>query len=222
MKVTVVVQARLGSRRLPNKILMPIDGRPLLAHVLERVKLIRGIDPWVILAVPRIDRERIRLALWKDRSAFGSGGLSRVVMFSPTISEDDVLLRYVMAARFARADALARITADCPLLSPDASSLVVDRYLDGDVDYASNVGPANGWPDGWDTEVISVKALEHMNEIITDPFHREHVTTWLRMSTHSFRVADVRSPGDRSGEKWSVDSLEDLERVRAIVERKVA
>ena len=221
MRTTAIVQARLGSTRLPGKILLPIDGRPLLAHVLERVKQIQGIDPWVVLAVPRMDHERIARAL-SIYGSLGTGALKNVVIFSTGIAENDVLARYAAAARFAEADAVLRATADCPLLSPGASSLVVARFLRGDVDYASNVGIENGWPDGWDTEVVSSEVLRHMNATITDPYHREHVTTWLRMTAHDFRVANVKSPVDRSREKWSVDSADDLARVRELLERKAA
>lgn len=222
MRIVAVVQARLGSHRLPGKILLPIGGRPLLAHVLERVKQIRGIEPWVVVAVPRMDHERIALALWESTGSFGTGPMKNVVMFSTAIPESDVLGRYMAAAKFADADAVVRITADCPALSPDASSLVVSRYRIGDVDYASNVSVENRWPDGWDTEVVSTATLAHMDATITDPYHREHVTTWLRMSAHDFRVANVKSPVDRSREKYSVDDEADLSRVRELLERKAA
>ena len=214
MRIAVVVQARLGSRRLPGKILMDIAGRPLLAHVLARAKGIRGVDPWVVLAVPASDRAAISHALWGSVSHLGCGDLQKVLVFSCRASEGDVLGRYVAAARWAQADAVVRITADCPLLSAEASSLVVERFMVGDVDYASNVGPRNGWPDGWDTEVISAQTLEYLDRTVLAAFHREHVTTWLRSSAGQFRIADVRSPVDRSSEKLSVDTLDDLERVR--------
>ena len=202
--------------------MMDLGGRPLLSHVLDRCKSIRGIEPWIILAVPKADQKHIALGLWGSTASLGAGPLKNVVMFSPELPENDVLGRYVAAAKFAEADAVVRVTADCPVLSPEASSLVVARYLAGDVEYCSNVGKENGWPDGWDTEVVSTKVLEHMDRLVTDPFHREHVTTWLRMSPHSFRIANVRSPVDRSAEKLSVDTEADLLRVREIIERKAA
>ncbi len=222
MKISIVIQARLNSHRLPRKVLMPVDGRPLLSHVIERAKQIRDVDPWVIVAVPRPDMPDITEALWQSHSRLGSGRMRNVVVYAPVAHEDDVLHRYVLAARFAAADAVVRITADCPLLSPEVASLVVERFRRGDVDYASNVGVENGWPDGWDTEVVNVDALEYMDRTLTDPRWREHVTNFLRESAHSFRVANVKSPVDRSREKWSVDSIADLARVRDFLEREAA
>ncbi|MCR4338945.1 MAG: hypothetical protein NUW01_03555 [Gemmatimonadaceae bacterium] len=222
MRPTVIVQAHLGSRRLPRKILMGVAGRPLLAHVVTRARQIRGVSPWVVIAVPEPDVYEIANALWHSSARLGSGPFRNVVIFGSSRPDGDVLGRYVDAATFIDASAVVRITSDCPMLSPGASSLVVARFLQGDVGYCSNVGVENGWPDGWDTEVVSWDVLRHMDSTITDPYHREHVTTWLRMTAHDFRVANVKSPVDRSREKWSVDCEEDLAKVRELLERRAA
>ena len=146
MRTVVVIQARIGSRRLPGKVLADIGGRPMIAHVLERAEAITGIDD-VMVAVPDLPED--------DPLASAVASLGASVVRGAT---DDVLGRYLAAADAGRADVVVRVTADCPLLSPSVSSSVVAAYARGGADYASNTLERRS-PRGLDTEVVSVETL---------------------------------------------------------------
>ena len=107
---------------------------------------------------------------------------------------DDVLGRYWTAAAASGADAVIRVTGDCPLLDPAISSLVVRRFLEGDVDYVSNTQPPT-FPDGYDTEVMSVQSLESAWREAVDRFEREHVTPFIWRRRDRFRMANVVGRG---------------------------
>lgn len=204
-RVLAVVQARLGSTRLPGKTLMEIARRPMLAHVIERVSAIPGVKG-VVLATsvnPKDDR-LVQFA----RAA----GLPWV-----RGSEEDVLDRFRMALSEYPADVVVRVTPDCPLLDPAVSGLVVAEYLRraGAVDYVSNVHPPT-YPDGLDTEVFSREALEVTWRETRLPSEREHVTVYMWRRPDRFRLANVSHTEDLSALRWTVDTAADLEFVRAV------
>lgn len=196
----------MGSSRLPAKVLADIGGRPALAHVLERAKLIDA-DAILVLAIP---------------SAASDDPLVEVgVKAGATIvrgSTDDVLDRYHQAAQQTAADAVVRITGDCPLLDPAVSALVVARFLAGDLDYVSNVHPPT-YPDGYDTEIMSSAALAAAWREAVDQYEREHVTTFIWRRPDRFRTANVADAVDRSSWRLTLDTAEDLEQIRRLHHR---
>lgn len=204
-RVLAIVQARLGSTRLPGKALAEIEGRPMLAHVLDRASAIPGVDG-VVLATT-VD-----------------SGDDPLVRFARTLgipcvrgSEDDVLDRFRTTLHAYPAEVIVRVTSDCPLLDPRVSGLVVGEYLrrEGSVDYASNVHPPT-YPDGLDTEVCSRAALETAWAEAKLPSEREHVTVYLWRNPRRFRLANVSHPEDFSALRWTVDTPADLAFVRAV------
>ena len=207
-RVLAVIQARLGSTRLPGKTLADLGGRPMLAHVVERAAAIPGVDGVVVAttANPRDDR----LAEWARQA-----GLDCV-----RGSEDDVLDRFHDALARHPCDAVVRVTPDCPFLDPEVSGLVVDAWLsaEGAVDYASNVEPPT-FPDGLDTEVISSAALSAAWREARLPSDREHVTPFVRRDPRRFAQAAVRHDPDLSRLRWTVDTPADLDFARAVVAR---
>lgn len=206
MRIVAVVQARMGSARLPGKMLADIGGRPALAHVLTRAAAITPLDD-VILAIPESPED--------DRlERVGEGCGVRVIRGD----RDDVLSRYWTAAAASGADAVIRVTGDCPLLDPAIASLVVRRFLEGDVDYVSNTQPPT-FPDGYDTEVMSVQSLESAWREAVDRFEREHVTPFIWRRRNQFRVANVVARIDRSLVRLTLDTADDLERIRRIWSR---
>jgi spore coat polysaccharide biosynthesis protein SpsF (cytidylyltransferase family) len=200
------VQARIGSTRLPRKVLAEIGGEAALARVLARAAAITGVDA-VALAIPR-DASDDMLADIGTREGV------------PVIrgSRDDVLDRFVDAAAATSATAVVRITGDCPLLDPAISGAVVARFLDEGVDYASNVHPPT-FPDGYDTEVLTVDALNDAWREAADPFEREHVTPFIWRRPERFRLANVAADVDRSSWRLTLDTEADLARIRAIWRR---
>jgi spore coat polysaccharide biosynthesis protein SpsF (cytidylyltransferase family) len=206
MNVMAIIQARLGSQRLPRKALMDIAGKPMIQHVVERVRELSEVDQ-VVVATPSA----------ADADALAPYVLDAAVFHASSIAEGDVLGRYAACVRhFGGADIVMRITGDCPLWNPDEGRRVLMEYLRlrPTCDYLTNVYPGY-YRDGEDVEVFSAEALFAAEDGATAPHDREHVTPFIY---RTFASWVTQSPADgRSAIKTSVDTLEDLERVRAIM-----
>lgn len=201
MNPLVIIQARTGSTRFPRKVLAPLHGRPILAHVIERAAGVVGTRALVVATTTKEQDDPVVTLC----SSLG------VVAFRG--SEDDVLDRYYQCAVAFGADSIVRITGDCPLLSPKVSSRVVAAFLGDPRHFTHNTGPGT---DGWDTEVMPFLMLERSWREATLPRDREHVTTWARANLKPW-VRYVKTEQIPGGAKWSIDGLADLERVRAVV-----
>lgn len=204
--VVAIVQARMGSSRLPGKAMSDLRGRPLLARVIERAKRIRGVDR-VIVATTADPCDGVLLRLAQDCGVEGFAGAA-----------DDVLDRYYQAAQRWDASVVVRLTGDCPLLDPEVSGRVVGEFLQGRFDYVSNVHPPT-FPDGLDTEVVSFPALERAWREAVLPSEREHVTPFIWKRGDQFRLGNVDHGCDLSAHRWTVDQEEDLAFVRAVYDR---
>ncbi len=204
-RVIAIVQARLGSTRLPGKALLPLAGRPMLEHVLARAAAVPGVD--AIVLATTVDPQDDALADFAR-----SAGVPCV-----RGSVEDVLDRFHAALRAHPAAAVVRVTGDCPLLDPAVSGLVVAEYLRraGEVDYASNVHPPT-YPDGLDTEVFSAAALEAAWREARRGSDREHVTPYLWQHPERFRLANVAHAENLSALRWTVDDARDLDFARAV------
>ena len=201
--VVAIIQARMGSRRLPGKSLAEIENRPMLWHVIDRVKRAKLID-------------RVVVATSVSRSDDAIETLCREIgVRCYRGSENDVLDRFCSAARAEKAAQVVRITADCPLIDPEIIDRVVGRFQRGDVDYASNA-MVRSYPDGLDTEIFSFSALERAWHEATRTSEREHVTPYLRSG--KFRTANVENDSThvRRHYRWTVDEVADLEFIRAV------
>jgi spore coat polysaccharide biosynthesis protein SpsF len=203
LKIWVLIQARMGSKRLPGKSMKMLSGSPMITHVINRALDIENTQG-VLLVTSANDVDTVL------------ANTAHVPVFRG--SEWDVLGRMADAARTVNADAIVRITGDCPLLASDISSLVVHEYINrlanGSV-YVSNVGRQSKWPDGFDTEVFSSFVLYEADERCTTRHDREHVTTWIR-ANYKNPSDDVKSETDYGYLKLSVDTEKDFERVRQI------
>ncbi len=197
MKIVAIVQARMGSTRLPNKVMKLIEGEPLIALLLKRLANATEVDQIVVATSvdPRND------VLAEQVAALGyvcSRG-----------SESDLLDRYIQAARAAGADVVVRITGDCPLVDPTLVDEAIRRFRKSEVDYFSNVDPPM-YPDGLDIEVFTRAALELSAQKTDAQFDHEHVTPWLRRSSDVRRAAMLNSE-DLSDLRWTVDEPADFE-----------
>jgi spore coat polysaccharide biosynthesis protein SpsF len=200
--VVAIVQARMGSSRLPGKVLMDLAGETMLARVIQRLRIARSLDE-IVVATSTHDGDD---AVVREAGRHGVGVYRG--------SERDVLERYVGAARAFRAGVVVRVTADCPLLDP----WVVDRVvtaLANDVDYASNTH-FRSYPRGLDVEALHRDTLERIDRLGTSAAAREHVTAFVVEQRALFRVAQVRAARDASDLRWTVDTPEDLEMVRSL------
>lgn len=197
MKTVAIVQARMGSTRLPGKVMMKIGGVPMIEVLLARLSRARELDQ--IVVATSTDPRNLPLV----EHVRGLGYACEIG------SEQDVLLRYLNAARSNQADVIVRITGDCPLVDPALVDQAVLGFRNADVDYFSNVEPAT-YPDGLDIEVFSLAALERAARETDKLFDHEHVTPYLRES-QVFRRAGMQNTQDLSGLRWTVDEPEDFQ-----------
>lgn len=196
MKVVAIVQARMGSTRLPNKVMKLINGMPMMELLLSRLSRSQRITE-IVLATSD-DARNLPLVECVQQLGY------RTVRGS----ENDVLQRYLDAARQAEADVIVRITGDCPLIDPVLVDQVIDRFVQEQADYVSNVVPAT-FPDGLDTEVFSRAALERAGRETREAFDREHVTPYLR-TPGLFSSAAFVGEEDLSALRWTVDEPVDF------------
>lgn len=217
--VVAIVQARLGSSRLPEKVLAPLGkaGEPVLAHVVRRAKQIKSVN-YVIVACPEKDEDRIREAL----------GATVDVCSAPGILEQDVLSRFHHVARIYKAEWIIRITGDCPFFDPEIAEDVLTALRRSGVDYASNIHPTRIHPDGLDVEAFTWRALQdamvHSFIAASRPppasddelaYVIEHVTPFMR---HHLRTETIERPvTDLSHLRWTLDTPDDLIALRALM-----
>jgi spore coat polysaccharide biosynthesis protein SpsF (cytidylyltransferase family) len=194
MRTVCIVQARVGSKRLPGKVLLPLNGHTVIGEVLSRCRKIPGIDE-VVLAVPDT-KENEPLARLAGQGLSVHCG-----------SEHDVLDRYCTAA-LGRANVVMRITADCPLISPELCGAVLSKLLGERADYASNIEPRT-FPQGLDCEVFTWDLLDRAFKYRPD----EHVTTWMRIAPGVKRVY-VTNPWTIEG-RLTLDTEDDYRTICA-------
>ncbi len=205
MTVVCVVQARMGSTRLPGKVLADLGGRTMLTLVLRRLTP-APVDRLVVATTEDPADEAVVTAALAEGADVVRG------------SAHDVLARFVAVLDRHPADAVVRITADCPFIDPGLVGAVVARWRDSAADYASNTLDRT-YPDGLDVEVVSSGALRAAATESTDPYEREHVTPFVYRRPERFRLAGLRHHDDRSHHRWTVDTAEDLDRVRRLLAR---
>ena len=203
MKTIAIIQARMGSERLPGKVLMDIYGKPMLQWVVERVQQAMTIDRVGVATTTEPEDDVIME--WAFRQFIP------VYRGRPT----DVLDRYYQAAHVWHADPIVRITADCPMIDPGVIDRVVRRCWDSMWDYVSNVDPPT-YPDGLDVEVLRKEALTLAWLGATLPSDREHVTPWIRARKAELPQCNVINDVDLSHLRWTVDTAVDLEFVQAV------
>jgi spore coat polysaccharide biosynthesis protein SpsF (cytidylyltransferase family) len=202
----VIVQARMGSTRLPGKVLMTLGGISALAQCLRRCQEIPGVDS-VVCAIP--------FGAQDDPVAEEAARIDAIVTRGPA---DDVLRRYRMAAEAAHADIVIRVTSDCPLIDPDVCGQLLRLRARSNLDYASNNTPPS-WPHGLDAEVFTFEALRQADESATEAFDREHVTPYLRREPRFRRGNLGHQEGDLSPHRWTLDYPEDYAFLNALFER---
>ena len=207
MRVVGIIQARLGSERLPGKVLRDIAGEPMLVRVVNRTQRAAIIDEVVIATTEAVpDKAIAELCELKDWDCFCG-------------NEYDVLDRYYKAARQYHADAVVRITSDCPLIDPEIIDLTVSQFLEnGPPSYASNTLPSRTFPRGLDVEVMTFEALERAWREDTNSIWREHVTPYIYSNPELFEMLGIKNDKDYSHLRWTVDTPEDLAFVRLVYE----
>lgn len=206
MKVSAVIQARITSTRLPNKVLMDIEGKPMLWRVVDRLRFSEKINE-IILAIPDTPENDILEKFAEENNVKCFRG-----------SENDVLSRYYEAAKKFNCDVIIRITSDCPLIDPKIVDLVIEKHLNSGADYTANILKRT-FPKGLDVEVFNFSALKKFHREATGSSEREHVTLYIRQHPELFQRANLENKENLSEMRWTVDEKEDLEFVREIFKK---
>jgi len=205
MKVVAIVQARMSSSRLPGKVLLPLAGKPVLAHVVGRLQSCKSLDD-IVLATS-IEHQDDAIEQWCSAN--------RVDCFRGSLN--DVLDRYYQAAKHYKADVIVRITADCPLIDPMIVDEVVEGFLAGNFDAYSLAGE---FPDGLDCQVFAYSAIEQAWRLAKLPSEREHVGPYIE-KTHpeQFKIGSLEKFSGLSHHRWTLDESRDYEFLQVVFER---
>lgn len=211
IKTVAIIQARMGARRLPGKVLKPLGSQPVLAWVVRAAQAIPGVD--AVVVATSTDTKDAAIADWC--------GTHKIDCYRG--AQDDVLARYYEAAKAHKADIVMRITADCPLLDPQLAGMVLHRLKhslltdDTPLDYVANA-LVPSWPDGLDCEAFAFAALQHAHRKARKPAHREHVSYYIYTHRQQFNVAqtDCPLPGLHR-ERWTLDEPADYDFLQQLV-----
>jgi spore coat polysaccharide biosynthesis protein SpsF len=230
-RTIAIIQARMGSSRLPGKVLLDIAGQPMLERVVERARRAKTLDGVAVATTADPTDDAVSALCIERGYPYYRGSLH------------DVLDRYYQAARALNAEIIVRLTADCPLIDPSVIDETVNAFLGntsretGTVnqqpliamrnsqfpyDFAANRLPPpwhRTYPIGLDVEVCTFQALERAWKETTKPHHREHVMPYLYEEEGRFRILQVNHDPDYGTLRWTVDTSEDLELVRQIYAR---
>jgi spore coat polysaccharide biosynthesis protein SpsF len=196
----------MGSSRLPGKVLMDLGGETVLARVVHRLR--RSILVHQIVVATSMAE--------KDDAVVSECDRIQVQCFRG--SEHDVLDRYYRCAETYVATVVVRITADCPVIDAKLGDATIQAFLDDPCDYASNA-LAPTYPRGLDVEVFTMAALSRAWRDARKPYEREHVTPYIYEHPELFRLVSVQADADYSHYRWTLDTAEDLELLRAIYAR---
>jgi len=212
-KVVAIIQARMGSTRMPGKVLKPLLGKPMLLYIVERLRKAKGIDDVVIATSERPENDKIREFCKENHINYFSG------------SEENVLDRFYKAAKEDKADIVIRVTGDCPLIDPQLIEKVVEFFLENNYDFiglATGAGVANEefkgfrFPDGVDTEIFRFDILETAWKEAKEALETEHVTPFIWKRPERFKVYTYKSDVDYSQMRWVVDNKEDFDLIESI------
>lgn len=197
--ILAIVQARMGSTRLPNKILMKLKQKPALLHVVERIRNTEKVDQIIVATTTNPEDDLVELFCNQHEILIYRG------------SSEDVLDRFYQSALFLelkQADTIVRITADCPLIDPRIIDQVIGKYEMEDVDYACNTMPPT-YPDGLDVEVFSFSSLERAWKEADLKSEREHVTPYIKNHPEIFKMSNLENEVDLSCHRWTLDEIDD-------------
>ncbi len=201
-KASVIIQARMGATRLPNKVLLPLAGKPALEHLIRRCQHAQLVDRVIVAATTDPKDQAIEELV---------SGLE-ISVFRGAVN--DVLDRYYQAAKLFDFQHIVRITADCPMIDSEVIDRVVGEYFEARVDYAANTLKET-YPDGEDIEVFSFNVLKKAWQEARILSEREHVTPYIRKSD-IFKKINVAYDVDLSRQRWTLDEPRDYDKLSAI------
>ena len=203
MSVNAIIQARCGSTRFPNKVFVLIDGKPLLWHVVNRLKYATKIDD--IIVATTVSEKDDKIEEWcKENNVHCFRG-----------SEENVLNRYYSASEAFPSDYVVRITADDPFKEPKVIDAVITKLIEEGYDHVTNNLPPS-FPEGLDCEAFKKSALDRSEKEAETAFEREHVTQYIYHHPEIFKIGNVSNGENLSYLRWTVDKDVDFEMVKAV------
>lgn len=205
MTVTAIIQARMGSSRLPGKILKEVNGKALLLHQIERLRQSTMINQLIVATTTESIDDEIVTLCETNGILFYRG------------SENDVLERYYKAWENFGGNTVVRLTSDCPLIDPKVVDETINYYKNNQFDYVSNTIERT-FPRGLDTEVFSSNALKIIYEEASLARDREHVTAYMYTNPTKFKIGSYKGATDYSKYRWTVDTEEDFQLIKNIFE----
>lgn len=201
--ITAIIQARLGSTRLPNKVFAEIEGHPLLWHVVNRISHSKFLNNIVIATT--VNKKDDLIEKWAKSK--------KILCFRG--SEDNVLERYYKAALKYKSDIIVRITSDDPLKDFTIMDKVIEEFITNEADVATNNNPPS-FPEGLDIEVFTFHALEEAYKNATSKFDKEHVTQYFYKNPNKFKLINFSNKEDLSYFRWTIDEENDLKMTQEI------
>lgn len=203
-KTLIIIQARMGSSRLPGKVLMEIEGKPLLWYMFQRLKRLKS-EVEIILATTNSTKDDPLVEFLKNIHIKYYRG-----------SENDVLDRFYQTALSLKPDIIVRITGDCPLIDPSVIDEAISFFQKNNYDYINNTSPPT-YPDGYDCEVFTFSTLEKTWKEAKKNSEREHVTPYIYNHKEIFKTGNISYKKDYSSYRLTVDEIQDFQLIKNII-----
>lgn len=200
-KTAAIIQTRMGSTRLPGKVMLGLSGRPVLWHVVDRVKRCTMLDDIIIATTTKKEDNIIEAFCEKEQISIYRG------------DAQDVLSRYVEAAEQFKVDIIVRITSDCPLYDPTIMQAMLQQF---DADYMSSRLHSYTFPRGLDTEIVTLDVLKRTQKLATQDYEKEHVTPYIYEHPTAYKLKSFESPENNSHHRWTLDTKEDYAMIKTV------
>jgi len=207
--ILAIIQARVGSSRLPGKVMMQIVDKPVIEHVYLRTLRSQLIDDVIIATSTNVENQRLINHLDSLKIKHFRG------------YEDDVLGRFIQVIdkyNLQIDDSIVRITADCPLIDANIIDQVIKLHIENRNDYTSNT-LIRSYPDGLDCEVVKVKLLKDIVGYPLNKSHKEHVTSYIVENKHMFKTQNLLNILDHSNLRWTLDTIEDFRYIEKVFKK---
>ena len=205
-EIFILIQARITSKRFPNKILEKIGNKIVLDLIYKRLSNIKQKKKIFFIIPNNKKNQELKRFLVKRNYKFFTG------------SENNVLKRYFLAAKTLKAVHIMRVTSDCPLIEPNLLNLMIKKYLKSNYDLVSNFFPKKSYPDGFDAEIFNYKALAYAFKNAKTKYEKEHVTPFIQKNG-KFRIFNVINKIDYSKLRVTLDYKRDLKKLNEIYKR---
>jgi len=203
--IVAALQARMSSSRLPGKVLMPLLGKPMICHQIDRIKRSKMIDKLVVATSTHSSDNPLAMQIQDLGVECYRGQLK------------NVLSRLYGATSKFKPDHVVRLTGDCPLIDPEVIDKTIEHHLQLDLDYTSNILPPS-FPDGLDVEIVKFDIFKKINSFAVTKSEMEHVTLYIRNNLHKFKTGNFSSNINLSDKRWTVDNIEDFIFVEKVYE----